>query len=154
MAINRYGKEVRQQRLTGTYDGTDLSVADSNEGLVAKLKTPNADWQDGIGKYEKTGASTDNFAGVIGEVAGADITSTSSPALDPHGTVPGGNSVTIYTQGVFLLKCSRAVTGADAGSQLTPDANGEVTPATSGNNLFGRVLAADPNPNNLLLVQI
>ena len=154
MAINQYGKQVIQETLTGTFDPGDLTVADSNEGLVAKPSATNANWQDGQPKYEKTSASADIFASVILNVPGANITSTTSPALDPHGTVPGGNTVRVGTRGIFLLKCSRAVTGADVGSQLTPDANGQVTPASTGTNLFGRVVAAAPNPNNLLLVQI
>ena len=154
MAITQYGKQVTLESLSGTFDGADLSVSDSYEGLVVKLKVPNMNWEDGQPKYEKTGASTDVFAGVILNVAGSNVSSTSTPPLDPHGTFPGGRVVRVGTRGLFLMKCSRAVTASGAGSQLTPDANGEVTPATSGTNLFGRIVAANPNPNNLLLVQI
>ena len=157
MAINQLGKIVQKETDSGTFDSGDLSPSDSNEGLIATFKA-NTAWQDGQAKYVKPSASTDQFAGVILNVSGTSLSSTTQPTLDPHGTSPGGNTVTVGTRGNYLLKTNAAVEAGWEGRAVIPNATvpGRVDAvATPGaNTVVGRVIASNPNTNNLILVRL
>ena len=157
MAINQYGKQTVLETVSGSYDSGDLTSADANNGLIVKVKGPNADYQDGIGKYEKPTADTDQFGGVILNVGGGDLSSTSVPRLDARGTAPDDRSVRLGTRGSFLLVKDAAVTPADTGMRVHPSATaaGQVTvSAATGKAYFGTVLASAVNSRNLILVKI
>ena len=157
MAFNQLGRQVIKETMSGTYDSS-IDQDDSNEGVLVKFGTGNHLWQNGQPAYVKTTGLNDVVAGVLLNVSGAKISSTTQPRLYPYGTVPGGRVCVVATRGIVLVRFRAnvninsvgryAIASADDGLaevKQTPDPN---------DNLVGIIVASDNNTNNLALVSI
>ena len=157
MAFNQLGRQVIKETMSGTYDSS-IDQDDSYEGVLVKFAASNRRWQAGQPAYVKTTDVTDLVAGVLLNVSGAKISSTTSPRLYPYGTVPGGRVCTVATRGLVLIKFTNNIGINSVGRYVVPSAtDGEAqwktTPATD-DHVMGVIVAADNNPNNLALVSI
>ena len=158
MAFNQLGRQVIKETMSGTYDSS-IDQDDSNEGVLVKFGTGNHLWRNGQPSYVKTTDVTDLVAGVLLNVSGAKISSTTQPRLYPYGTVPGGRVCTVATRGIVLVKFTNAILINSVGRYVVPSAtDGEAqwktTPATD-DHVMGVIVAADINAaNNLALVSI
>ena len=123
MAINHLGRQVVRESENAKYSGTAFSQADANMGLLAQYSSGGS-LAEGTGAVTKTSAKTDSCAGVVLNVSEANITSSTVPPLDPHGTVPGGKTLRLGKQGLFILEFASVKAAADVGTPVVPAANG------------------------------
>lgn len=157
MAITQLGRQVIHQKASGTHSG--LTQADANEGVLVRYNAGNTAWQNGQPQYVKTNAVNQRAAGVVQNVAGANITSSTEPSLDPRGTAPGGSVVTVATQGFVLLKFDTALTATSSGQRVWPSTTAglaatHASTIPAGAVFLGTIVAADDNTNNVGLVAL